>query len=70
MVQPDGLSDIARLASGAPQWLEPGGFLLVEHGSEQQAAVIALFRQAGLTEVRGLADDQSLPRAVIGFRAG
>ncbi len=70
MAQPDGLSDIARLASGAPQWLEPGGFLLVEHGSEQQAAVIALFRQAGLTEVRGLADDQSLPRAVIGFRAG
>ena len=69
MMQPDGLSDIATLAKGAPQWLEPGGFLLVEHGSEQQAAVIALFRQAGLTRVRGLADDQSLPRAVIGFLA-
>ncbi len=69
MMQPDGLSDIATLAKSAPQWLEPGGFLLVEHGSEQQAAVIALFHQAGLTGVRGLADDQSLPRAVIGFRA-
>jgi release factor glutamine methyltransferase len=69
MMQPDGLSDIATLAKSAPQWLEPGGFLLVEHGSEQQAAVIALFRQAGLTRVRGLADDQSLPRAVIGFLA-
>ena len=65
----DGLGDIAILATGAPDWLEPGGFLLVEHGSEQQAAVIALFRQAGLTRVRGLADDQSLPRAVIGFLA-
>ena len=65
----DGLGDIAILATGAPDWLEPGGFLLVEHGSEQQAAVIALFHQAGLTGVRGLADDQSLPRAVIGFRA-
>jgi release factor glutamine methyltransferase len=67
--QSDGLGDIATLATSAPEWLEPGGFLLVEHGSEQQAAVVALFRQAGLTRVRGLADDQSLPRAVIGFRA-
>ncbi|MFZ9392242.1 MAG: hypothetical protein ACO240_08470, partial [Burkholderiaceae bacterium] len=67
--QSDGLSDIATLATGALQWLEPGGFLLVEHGSEQQAAVIELFHQAGLTRVRGLADDQSLPRAVLGFRA-
>jgi release factor glutamine methyltransferase len=65
----DGLGDIAILATGAPDWLEPGGFLLVEHGSEQQPAVITLFHQAGLTGVRGLADDQSLPRAVIGFRA-
>jgi len=69
MMQPDGLSDIATLTNGAPQWLEPGGFLLVEHGSEQQAAVIALFHQAGFSSVRGLADDQSQPRAVIGFLA-
>ena len=69
MMQPDGLSDIATLTKGAPQWLEPGGFLLVEHGSEQQAAVIALFHQAGFSSVRGLADDQSQPRAVIGFLA-
>jgi release factor glutamine methyltransferase len=69
MMQPDGLSDIATLTKGAPQWLEPGGFLLVEHGSEQQAAVTALFHQAGFSSVRGLADDQSQPRAVIGFLA-
>ena len=67
---PDGLSDIAALAAGACHWLEPGGFLLVEHGSEQQSAVMGLFDQAGLVRVRGLVDDQSLPRAVIGFLAG
>ena len=67
---PDGLSDIAALAEGARHWLEPGGFLLVEHGSEQQSAVMGLFDQAGLIRVRGLVDDQSLPRAVIGFLAG
>jgi release factor glutamine methyltransferase len=67
---PDGLSDIAALAEGACHWLEPGGFLLVEHGSEQQSAVMGLFDQAGLIRVRGLVDDQSLPRAVIGFLAG
>jgi release factor glutamine methyltransferase len=66
----DGLSDIAALAEGARHWLEPGGFLLVEHGSEQQSAVMGLFDQAGLIRVRGLVDDQSLPRAVIGFLAG
>ena len=66
----DELSDIAALAGGARHWLEPGGFLLVEHGSEQQSAVMGLFDQAGLIRVRGLVDDQSLPRAVIGFLAG
>lgn len=66
----DELSDIAALAEGARHWLEPGGFLLVEHGSEQQSAVMGLFDQAGLIRVRGLVDDQSLPRAVIGFLAG
>ena len=65
-----GLSDIADIAQGAPQWLEPGGFLLVEHGSEQQDAVIRLLAEAGFGAVRGLSDQAGLPRAVIGFRLG
>jgi release factor glutamine methyltransferase len=65
----DGLADIATLTHEAHYWLEPGGFLLVEHGSEQQTAVIALFHKAGLARVRGLTDSQSQPRAVIGFLA-
>ncbi len=64
-----GLSDIAEIAQGASQWLEPGGFLLVEHGSEQQDGVMALFTQAGFQSVRGLFDHAGLPRAVIGFRS-
>ena len=65
-----GISDIAEIAQGASQWLEPDGFLLVEHGSEQQQAVMGLFAQAGFTSVRGLFDQAGLPRAVIGFRPG
>lgn len=65
-----GISDIAEIAQGAGQWLEPGGFLLVEHGSEQQDAVMGLFIQAGFQSVRGLFDQAGLPRAVIGFRPG
>lgn len=65
-----GLSDIAEIAQGASQWLEPGGFLLVEHGSEQQDAVMALFAKAGFMSVQGLSDQAGLPRAVIGFCPG
>ena len=39
------------LAEGAPSHLHPGGWLLIEHGWEQGAAVRALMRQAGLVEV-------------------
>jgi len=43
----DGLDDLRVLIDGAPCWLKPGGWLLLEHGYEQGAAV----RQ--LLEVRG-----------------
>lgn len=65
-----GLSDLATIAQDAPQWLEPGGFLLVEHGFRQQNAVMALFAQAGFQSVQGVSDQAGLPRAVIGFRPG
>ncbi|MBU3725431.1 MAG: peptide chain release factor N(5)-glutamine methyltransferase [Burkholderiaceae bacterium] len=65
-----GLSDIAEIARGAGQWLEPHGFLLVEHGFEQQDAVIALLDQAGFEAIRGISDQAGLPRAVMGFWPG
>lgn len=65
-----GLSDIAEIAHGAPQWLEPHGFLLIEHGFQQQGAVIGLLDEAGFQAIQGLTDQAGLPRAVIGFRPG
>lgn len=64
-----GLSDIIEITQGAGRCLEPGGFLLVEHGFDQQDAVMGLFAQAGFGAVQGLSDQAGLPRAVIGFRS-
>lgn len=64
-----GLSDIAEIVREAPLWLEPGGFLVVEHGFKQQDAVMGRFAQAEFQSIQGLADRAGLPRAVIGFRA-
>jgi len=46
-----GLADLARLAAGAPAHLHPGGWLLLEHGYSQGAAVRALLRQAGFDPI-------------------
>lgn len=67
--QGNGLGDIETIVIGAQNRLEPNGFLLIEHGFDQQAEVMALFRQAGMVQVRGLSDMAKNPRAVIGFRA-
>lgn len=47
----DGLDALRRVIGGAPQYLRPGGRLLVEHGRDQGAAVRALFAGAGFTAV-------------------
>jgi len=47
----DGLDAIRRIVAGAPGHLEPGGWLLIEHGYDQHAACTALLQQAGLRDV-------------------
>jgi release factor glutamine methyltransferase len=44
----DGLDDIRRIAEGARAHLEPGGWLLLEHGYDQGAAVQRIVHEAGL----------------------
>ncbi len=52
LVAPDGgLADLARLVTGAPAQLLPGGWLLLEHGFEQGSAVRELLRDRGFSEV-------------------
>lgn len=64
-----GLEAIEAIAKRALDYLAPGGFLLVEHGFEQQEAVLGIFKAAGLSQTRGLRDLSGNPRAVVGFHA-
>jgi release factor glutamine methyltransferase len=47
----DGLDDIRRIVRGAREHLEPGGWLLLEHGWNQGDASRALLVNAGYTDV-------------------
>jgi release factor glutamine methyltransferase len=63
----DGLACLEAIVDGAPRFLAPGGWLLVEHGFDQADAVQALFRQAGLRP-QTQADLAGLPRVTSGQR--
>ncbi|MEY8876385.1 MAG: peptide chain release factor N(5)-glutamine methyltransferase [Leptothrix sp. (in: b-proteobacteria)] len=47
----DGLDDLRTLVAQAPTHLNPGGWLLLEHGHDQAGAVQALLRAAGFDPV-------------------
>jgi release factor glutamine methyltransferase len=62
----DALSFYRRIAAEAPRRLEPGGVLCVEVGIHQAEPVAALFRDAGLTDVRATRDLAGIERVVEG----
>lgn len=64
----DGLEAIREICAFAPR-LDRGGWLLVEHGSEQACAVRELFVLAGLVSVSTQVDLAGLDRATMGMRA-
>ena len=47
----DGLADLRTIIHGAPDFLLPGGYLLVEHGWEQGGDVRQLLETEGFTQV-------------------
>lgn len=53
---PDGLDDTRAIISQAPSRLRSGGWLLLEHGYNQAAAVRALLSQAGFADVQSRRD--------------
>lgn len=65
----DGLSCLRRIASTAPAFLVPGGWLVVEHGHEQGLAVRDLFTAAGLSHVHTQRDLAGIERLCRGRRA-
>ncbi|BBR59182.1 MULTISPECIES: peptide chain release factor N(5)-glutamine methyltransferase [Enterobacteriaceae] len=51
-----GLADLAHIVNQGRDWLEPGGYMLLEHGWRQGAAVRALFTSAGYAQVQTCRD--------------
>jgi release factor glutamine methyltransferase len=62
----DGLVAYRAIAKSAAHWLNPGGALMVEVGSEQGFEVGALFAAVGLARVEIKKDLAGLDRVVIG----
>ncbi|OAM31491.1 protein-(glutamine-N5) methyltransferase, release factor-specific [Eikenella longinqua] len=62
----DGLSHIRTLAAQARGYLKPGGWLLLEHGWNQGAAVRAILAEHGWQQVETLPDLAGLDRVSIG----
>lgn len=52
----DGLDDFRAIVAQAPDALEAGGWLLLEHGHDQAPAVQALLRERGFAAVAGRTD--------------
>jgi release factor glutamine methyltransferase len=62
---PDGLDVLRRVADGAPDWLAPGGHLLIETSERQAALAEAAFAASGLT-TRIATSDELNATVVIG----
>ena len=63
---PDGLAALRVLARDAPPHLQPGGWLLLEHGHAQGAAVRSLLQAAGLEQVQTRRDLGGQERCTAG----
>lgn len=72
LVPPGGwaLAAIEAIVAGSIAHLQPGGWLLLEHGADQAQAVCARLRGAGLHEVGSRADLAGRPRCSGGRRPG
>lgn len=63
---PDGLDAIREITSTAAAYLVLGGWLLLEHGMGQDAAVRQLLQRAGLEEIDSCPDLARIPRVAGG----
>lgn len=62
----DGLDAVRQIVATAPRHLFPLGWLVLEHGYDQAAAVQGLMRVAGFEEVSTRYDLAGLPRCTAG----
>jgi release factor glutamine methyltransferase len=64
----DGVDLHRRIAAGAPEWLAPGGHLLIETGRHQAALTVAACEDAGL-RAHVVTDDDLEATAVVATRS-
>ena len=62
----DGLNAIRAIVAGAPAYLAPGAWLLIEHGYDQADAVQAMLRDAKFGDVQSRRDLAGIPRIAMG----
>lgn len=61
-----GLESLQQIITDAPDYLNSGGYLLLEHGYDQEIAVTGLLKSRGFTNVRCQYDVNNLPRISMG----
>lgn len=61
-----GLEAIEKIIEGAARFLNPGGYLLFEHGYDQAPAVADLLQAAGFGQIQNLPDENLQPRVSLG----
>jgi release factor glutamine methyltransferase len=66
----DGLQDLRRITDAAPEFLNPGGWLLLEHGHDQSGAVQTLMAQNGFRGICSRPDLAGIARCTGGQTAG
>lgn len=62
----DGLDDIRQIITASAQHLNAGGWLMLEHGYDQAAAVRQLLQDAGFAEVESRTDLGGHERITLG----
>ena len=62
----NGLSDLRQIITAAPEYLAAQGWLIVEHGYNQEIEVAEIFTQIGYSQIRCFHDINGLPRCTIG----
>ncbi len=64
----DGLDALRIIAAQAVRVLKTGGYLVVEHGWQQQQEVVAIFTTSGFTRIETGSDLAGTPRFVLAQR--
>lgn len=63
----DGMDDLRHIIGQAPGWLQPDGWLLLEHGHDQASRVCELFRQRGFVQIGSRPDLAGIARCSGGL---